>query len=82
VLLLFFVTIGLSLFQTVTQVNQVDAQRSRMAVTAAMDAMVSRLADYTHDNAYWDEVARAVYATPTDMAFLKTTLGATTQERV
>ena len=82
VLLLFFVTIGLSLFQTVTQVNQVDAQRSRMAVNAAMDAMVSRLADYTHDNAYWDEVARAVYATPTDMAFLNTTLGATTQERV
>ena len=82
VLLLFFVTIGLSLFQTVTQVNQVEAQRSRMAVTAAMDAMVSRLADYTHDNAYWDDVARAVYATPTDTAFLKTTLGATTQERV
>ena len=54
VLLLFFVTVGLSLFQTVTQVNQVDAQRSRMAVSAAMDGMVSRLADYTHDNAYWD----------------------------
>lgn len=82
VLLLFFVTIGLSLFQTVTQVNQVDAQRSRMAVTAAMEAMVTRLADYTHDNAYWDEVARAVYATPADLAFLKTTFGATTQERV
>jgi len=82
VLLLFFVTIGLSLFQTVAQVNQVEAQRSRMAVNAAIDTMVSRLADYTHDNAYWDEVARAVYATPTDMAFLKTTLGAATQERV
>lgn len=82
VLLLFFVTIGLALYQTVAQVNQVEAQRSRMAVAAAMDGMITRLADYAHDNAYWDDVARAVYSTPVDSAFLETTLGATTSEQV
>lgn len=82
VLLLFFVTIGLALYQTVAQVNQVEAQRSRVAVSAAVRDMVTRLADYAHDNAYWDDAARAVYSKPVDRAFLETTLGATTAEQV
>ena len=82
VLLLFFITIGLALYQTVAQVNQVEAQRSRVAVAAAVKDMVARLADYAHDNAYWDDAARAVYSTPVDSAFLETTLGATTAEQI
>lgn len=82
VLLLFFVTIGLALYQTVSQVNQVETQRSRVAVGAAVKDMVTRLADYAHDNSYWDDAARAIYATPIDNAFLETTLGATTAEQV
>lgn len=82
VFLLFFVTVGIALYQTVSQVNQVEAHRSRMAVAAAIDAMITRLADYAHDNAYWDDAARAVYSTPVDTVFLDTTLGATTAEQV
>ncbi len=82
VLLLFFVTIGLALYQTVDQVNQVEAQRSRVAVSAAIEGMVSRISDYAHDNSYWDDAARAVYASPVDEDFLETTWGATTSEQV
>ena len=82
VLFLFFVTIGIALYQTVDQVNQVEAQRSRIAVSAAVEAMLTRAADYTHDNGYWDDAARAVYATPIDQNFLETNWGATTAEQV
>lgn len=82
VLILFFVTIGIALYQTVAQVNQVEAQRSRVAVSAALNAMVTRLSDYAHDNGYWDDAARAVYGAPVDQEFLETTLGATTAEQL
>lgn len=82
VLLLFFVTIGIALYKTVSQVNQAEAQRSRTAVTAALGAMSARLSDYAHDNAYWDDVARAVYAPSVDATFLQSTLGATTAEKI
>ena len=82
VLVLFFVTIGIALYQTVAQVNAVEAQRSRVAVSAAMEAMVTRISDYAHDNAYWDDAARAVYETPVDRVFLETTWGATTAEQI
>lgn len=82
VLFLFFVTIGIALYQTVDQVNHVEAQRSRIAVTAAVDAMLARAGDYAHDNGYWDDAALAVYASPVDQDFLETTWGATTAEQV
>lgn len=82
VLILFFVTIGIALYQTVAQVNEVEGQRSRVAVAAAFNAMVTRLSDYAHDNGYWDDAARAVYAAPADQNFLETTLGATTAEQL
>lgn len=82
VLFLFFVTIGIALYQTVAQVNVVEDQRSRMAVSAAMEAMVTRISDYAHDNAYWDDAARAVYSDPIDQDFLETTWGATTAEQI
>lgn len=82
VLFLFFVTIGIALYQTVDQVNRVEAQRSRVAVSAAIEAMVTRTNDYAHDNGYWDDAAHAVYASPIDQDFLETTWGATTAEQV
>lgn len=82
VLFLFFVTIGIALYQTVSQVNTLEAQRARLAVNAALNGLVSGLADYAHDNGAWDDAARAIYAPSPDERFVKTTWGTVTAEHV
>ena len=82
VLLLFFVTIGIALYQTVSQVNALDAQRARAAMAVALDGLMASLADYAHDNAAWDDAARAVYAPAPDTRFIATTWGEATGEHV
>lgn len=82
VLLLFFVTIGIALYQTVSEVNTLEAQRARLAVDAALNGLTSGLADYAHDNGAWDDAVRAIYAPSPDERFIKTTWGTVTAEHV
>jgi diguanylate cyclase (GGDEF)-like protein len=73
IILIMAVFAGFSLWQTARESNQVDLERTRLAVRNAVDDQQSRLADLAYDNAEWDDAAIAVYRRPMDMAFIDET---------
>lgn len=74
----FALTLGLSIAQTVRQTNEVEAARSRLAIRAAVDDRIQRIADYAYDNGIWDDAARAVYGAAPDMRFITSAWGSAT----
>jgi diguanylate cyclase (GGDEF)-like protein len=73
IILIMAVFAGFSLWQTARESNQVDLERTRLAVRNAVDDQQSRLADLAYDNAEWDDAAIAVYRSPMDMTFIDET---------
>jgi diguanylate cyclase (GGDEF)-like protein len=79
---LFVATVAIALLQTVRNTNQVEAERTQLAARAAIDNLVKSVADYTYDNAYWDEAALALYGPKLDKSLLDQTWGAATEDAV
>lgn len=60
--LLFLAVLGFSLFQTARQADSVDAERTRLAVAAAVQSQVQQIVTMADDNAVWDDATTAVYS--------------------
>jgi len=60
-----------SLIHTAREANAIDAERTSLALRAAMRSHVNRIAGIASDNAYWDDAAAAVYRTVPDLSFLR-----------
>lgn len=67
---LFFLTVGYVVVKTVNQTNQIEAARSRLAVAAAIRTEIDSVAEYTRDNARWDDAARAVYSNKLESSYI------------
>jgi diguanylate cyclase (GGDEF)-like protein len=80
VAVLFVATVAIALLQTVRHTNEVEAERTQLAVEAAVGNLVKSVADYTYDNGYWDEAALALYRPEIDRTFLDQTWGAATED--
>ena len=60
-----------SLIHTAREANAIDAERTSLALRAAMRSHVQRIAGVASDNAYWDDAAAAVYRPVPDLNFLR-----------
>ena len=59
---LFLAVLGFSLFQTAREADSVDAERTRLAVAAAVQTQVQQIITMADDNAMWDDATTAVYS--------------------
>lgn len=58
---LFLAVLGFSLIQTMREADSIDAERTSLAVAAAVQAQVQQIVIMVDDNAIWDDAATAVY---------------------
>jgi diguanylate cyclase (GGDEF)-like protein len=61
-ILLFVAVLSFSLLQTTREADRVDAERTSLAVTAAMRGEVARMQSMADDNAFWDDAVKALYS--------------------
>jgi diguanylate cyclase (GGDEF) domain len=60
-LALMLLVVLLSVIQTAREVDRVDTEHSVASVKAAVALRATRLGAFAEDNAYWDDMAKAVY---------------------
>jgi diguanylate cyclase (GGDEF)-like protein len=77
---LFLCVLAFSVFNTVREADAVDAERSRQAVSAAVQGEIDKLVSIADDNGVWDDAARVAYGGLTDTDFLWGSWGVSTAE--
>ncbi len=81
-LLLFAIVQGFSLIHAAREANSVDAERTMVALQAALTSQTDRIAGIASDNAYWDDAAAAVYRMKPDLDFVQRSWGDSTGDGV
>jgi len=81
-LCLFAVVQMFSLVHAAREANQVDSEKTELALGGALKGQVDRIAGVASDNAFWDDAAAAVYKGQVDREFARRTWGASTGDGV
>lgn len=77
---LFAVVLAFSLAETMREADNVDTERTRQAVDAAVQAQIQQIVIMADDNATWDDAATAVYGGLKNREFLWSSWGISTAE--
>ncbi|MEQ1854657.1 MAG: diguanylate cyclase, partial [Chthoniobacteraceae bacterium] len=79
-IVLFVAVLGFSLVRAIDEADSVDTERTRAAVTSAVQAQVQQIIVMADDNAIWDDAATVVYGGLKDQSFLWSSWGISTAE--
>lgn len=82
-LLCLFASVQLfSLVHAAREANQVDSEKTELALKGALKGQSDRIAGIASDNAYWDDAASAVYRSHPDLDFVRRSWGDSTADGI
>jgi diguanylate cyclase (GGDEF)-like protein len=75
---MYLLVIGLTSWQTVSEANRIDAERSERAVTATVASEIKSMASLAKDYGIWDDATTHFYENPIDPVFAWSNMGVET----